>query len=443
MSIFTKYMKPTPHIEKIQDPKRVKTDYRYWRLRILYASFIGYAIYYFTRGTLALSMPELKRLGYDEVHLGWMISAFQVAYGISKFVSGILADRANPRYFMAFGLMMTGVVTIFFGLTTSSILFIVLWTLNGWFQGYGSAPCHRLLTHWYSTRERGRWWSLWNTSHNVGAAIIPLIGAYLLLNYGWESVMIVPGIIAIITSFYLINRLRDTPQSLGLPPIEVFRGESPMFKGKECELSYREILFSFVLKNKWMWFLALTYFMVYVIRWTISHWAFYFLVEARDFDAWAGARCLLWYEVGGFLGGISAGWLSDLAFKGKRAPVNLIYFLALIPCIYGFSILAIQSDNILAIQVIIGLTGFFVFGPQMLLAVHAAEVSHKKAAATAVGFLGIIAYVGAASTGGPLSYIVKHAGWEAVFTLMGVCAIVGAISVIPLFYAKDQRSLKK
>ena len=187
MGTLSTYFKPEPHQPLIEDKGKRERLFKYWRWRILYTTFIGYAVYYFTRGTLPLVLPELKNMGYDEVYLGWMLTAFQLFYGVSKFTNGVWADKANPRYFMAIGLMMTGVVSIFFGLSMSIWAFMIFWTLNGWFQGCGSAPCHKLLTHWYRTSERGRWWSVWNTSHNVGAALLPILGVVLLSNWGWQA----------------------------------------------------------------------------------------------------------------------------------------------------------------------------------------------------------------------------------------------------------------
>lgn len=443
MSFFLDYFKPAPHIPPIKEPHEQNKQYYYWRIRILYTMFIGYGVYYFTRGTLAISMPQLKQMGYDEVYLGWLITFFQVSYGISKFVNGLIADRANPRFFMALGLVLSGLVSIAFGMTNSIICFLFFWTLNGWFQGFGSAPCHRLLSHWYSPRERGRWWSVWNTSHNAGAAILPLMGAYLLIEYGWQSVMIVPGVIAIFIGLFLVQHLRDTPQSLGLPPVEVFRNdhkESIPSSGVEKEFSYKEILWKHVLSNKWIWILSVSYFMVYVIRWTISHWAFYFLVESRGYAVWDAAKCIGWYEIGGFIGGIAAGWLSDISFKGNRTIVNLLFFSGLIPSLYAFSNLTATFPHPVLTQTLMGLIGFFIFGPQMLLAVHSVEITHKKASATAVGFLGIIAYLGSAITGGPLGYLVQHCGWQYVFVLLEVCACIGIISTMSLFFMKKTRS---
>ena len=217
MSAFIDLFKPAPHQEEIEDQAEVKELYKYWRIRIFYSMVVGYALYYFTRKSFTFAMPGLMEdLNLDYGQLGMLGSILSITYGVSKFGSGILSDRSNPRYFMAFGLIMTGLFNIFFGMSSSLFMFALFWGLNGWFQGFGWAPCARFLTHWYSQSERGSWWSSWNVSHNLGAALIPwIVGAclqYPLMGIaGWRCAMYVPGVLCIMGGLYLINRLRDHP----------------------------------------------------------------------------------------------------------------------------------------------------------------------------------------------------------------------------------------
>lgn len=87
--------------------------------------------------------------------IGLLATLFYITYGVSKFVSGIVSDRSNARYFMGIGLIATGIINILFGFSTSLWAFAVLWVLNAFFQGWGSPVCARLLTAWYSRTERG------------------------------------------------------------------------------------------------------------------------------------------------------------------------------------------------------------------------------------------------------------------------------------------------
>jgi MFS transporter, OPA family, sugar phosphate sensor protein UhpC len=273
------FLRPAPHAEEIKDEQVIKKEYKYWRLRVFYSMYVGYVFYYFTRKSFTFAMPSMmQELGLQISDLGILSSILSITYGMSKFLSGILSDRANPRYFMAFGLILTGAFNIFFGFSSSILLFAVFWGLNGWFQGWGWPPCARLLTHWYSQKERGTWWGIWNSSHSVGGAVIPLIAAFCAQAWGWRYAMYVPGIMCIGVGLFLINRLRDTPQSLGLPSIEKYNNDYPASKHTdENELSLKEMLFKYVLNNKYIWILAISYFFVYIIRQAINDWGAIFL----------------------------------------------------------------------------------------------------------------------------------------------------------------------
>jgi OPA family sugar phosphate sensor protein UhpC-like MFS transporter len=441
VNILTKIFNPAPYIEEIQDKEQVKTDYQFWRIRILYSTFIGYALYYFTRKSFTFAMPGLiEDLGYDKGQLGLLASILSITYGVSKFASGIISDRSNPRYFMALGLFLTGVCNIMFGMSSSLLMFAIFWGLNGWFQGFGWPPCARFLTHWYSQSERGSWWATWNVSHNVGAFIIPWIVGGCLHYYGWRYAMFVPGTICIMGSLFLINRLRDTPQSLGLPPIEKFRndygGKTEEEVRNETELTSKEILVKYVLKNPYIWMLAAAYFFVYIVRTGVNDWTALYLLETKGYSRIGANGCVSLFEVGGFFGSLSAGWSSDKLFQARRGPVNVIYATCMLISLTLFW--QVPAGYPWLDSLAMFLTGFSIFGPQMLIGMAAAELSHKKAAATSTGFTGSFAYLGAATAGYPLGKITQIWGWHGFFMGMIACCLISALLLIPMWNIKDR-----
>ncbi len=433
-----KYLKPDPFIEEITDPEEIKQKYKYWRIRTLYAMFIGYAFYYFTRKSFTFAMPGLvEDLGFEKTDLGLLGSVFAITYGISKFASGVLADRSNPRYFMAIGLLLTGVFNIFFGFSSSLIMFALFWGLNGWFQGFGWPPCARLLTHWYSQSERGSWWAIWNMSHNVGAFLIPWIVGLLMHYFNWRYALYIPGVICIAGSFFLINRLRDTPQSLGLPAIEKFRndyGNSAQQRENERELSTREILVECVLKNKYIWLLAFAYFFVYVVRTGINDWTALYLREMKEYSRLAASGNVSFFEVGGIFGSLFAGWSSDRLFNANRGPVNVLFSIGIFLSIFAFWLIPIGYPILDACAIF--MIGFTVFGPQMLIGMAAAELAHKKAAATATGFAGYFAYMGSAVAGYPVGAVTQYLGWSGFFWFMLICCVIATVFLTPMWTKK-------
>lgn len=433
------FFKPPAHIAEIKDSAKVKKEYNYWRFRIFYAMFTGYVFYYFTRKSFTFAMPALMSdLGLNKAQLGLVGSIIYITYGLSKFVSGVMSDQANPRYFMAIGLIITGVTNIFFGFSSSLLLFAVFWGINGWFQGWGWPPCARLLRHWYSQSERGVWWGIWSTSHNVGGFLIPILVSFCVQYWGWRYALFVPGILCIVMGLLLMNRLRDTPQSLGLPPIEKFREDYPDSKDKseqvEKELTTREILFQYVLNNKWIWMLAVASFFVYVIRMAVGDWSSMYLIETKCYSLTKGNSCASMFEIGGLFGMLLAGWLSDTVFAGRRGPMNVLFSVGILVSVLFLWLFS--NMGVCFYGGVLFVIGFFLFGPQMLIGLAAVELAHKKAAGTASGFAGWFAYFGAAAAGYPIGKTLEEFGWNGFFAVILVCCVITILLFLPMWNAK-------
>lgn len=174
------------------------------------------------------------------------------------------------------------------------------------FRGFGSPVCARLLTAWYSRTERGGWWALWNTAHNVGGALIPLVIAAVALHYGWRVGMMVAGLLAIGVGMVLCWRLRDRPQAIGLPPVGDWRHDALEVAQQQegAGLSRKEILAKYVLLNPYIWLLSLCYVLVYVVRAAINDWGNLYMSETLGVDLVTANTAVSMFE----LGDLSARW---------------------------------------------------------------------------------------------------------------------------------------
>ncbi|MDN3505105.1 MAG: phosphoglycerate transporter protein PgtP [Rhabdochlamydiaceae bacterium] len=432
--------KAASHVNLIEDKDEVRKKYRYWRLRIFFGMYIGYAFFYLSRKSLTYILPVLMTsFNWTMADVGLFGSILYITYGLSKFLSGIIGDKSNPRYFMSIGLLMTGVLNVVFGASSSFLLFAFIWGLNGIFQGWGWPPCARLLTHWYHQSERGAWWGVWNTSHNVGGLIILWLAPPISIMLGWRAAMYLPGVICILGGFFLLFCLRDTPQSLGLPPIEkrnqVDDGIDVEKIAPEKELSTKEILFKYVLKNKFIWTLAVAYFFIYVIRTAVNDWGLLFLINVKGLSHLKAGIALGLFEIGGLCGSLVAGVMSDRVYNGRRGPVNVIYSASVI---FALALVwFIPNASFWLASTSIFIIGFLIFGPQMLIGMAAAELSHKKAAGTATGFAGWFGYAGAAAGAYPFGLIATKWGWQGFFIGLAAAALLSVLILIPLWSIKS------
>ncbi|EAX47275.1 glycerol-3-phosphate transporter [Thermosinus carboxydivorans Nor1] len=420
------FFEPAPHIPRLPDAEVAKL-YPKYRLQVFMSIFIGYATYYLTRSNFPMAAPHLIRnLGFTTADIGNVRAALGLAYGLSKFVMATWSDRSNPRYFMAAGLFLSGVVNLFFPLTTSVTIMFILMFLNGWFQGMGWPPSGRTMTHWFSVSERGTKMAIWNCAHNIGGGIIAPICIWALFSFGWQGMFYVPAVIAIAISFFIIATLRDTPQSVGLPPIEEYKNDYPVAaKGidAEKELSVKEILFKYVLNNKYVWTIAIANAFVYCVRYGVVDWAPTYLMHMKQLSVKNAGWGYFIYEYAGIPGTLLAGWLSDKYFRGRRSPVSFIYMIAVLAAVFVYW--KNPAGNPLVDIIALATIGFLIYGPVMLIGVSALDMVPKKAAGTAAGFTGLFGYLfGTVGASSGIGYAVKAFGWDAGFyILIGSCLL--------------------
>ena len=310
------YFSPDPPIERLSE-EQIPKQYKQNRWRVLEASFLGYAAFYLVRNNLSTVAKEMgSALHYDYSMIGDILAISAISYGVGKFLMGALSDRSNPRKFMAFGLLLSAILNFSFGATNSFPIHLFLWALNGFVQGMGWPPCGRTIGHWFSLKERGSVFAIWNIAHNIGGGVAGMLAAFAVTQFGgWNAAFYFPGVIAAIGSIYLFFRLKDTPQSVGLPSIEEYSGsytdEEKINGVVEKELSYRELFVDNILKNKMLWLFAVANLFVYIVRYSMLDWGPTYLREMKHATLSSGGLSILILEFGGIPSTILMGWLSD------------------------------------------------------------------------------------------------------------------------------------
>lgn len=425
MSRFLNALRAQPDIaDRISDVTEIDRRYRYWRVRILATSIVGYALFYFVRTNISVALPAIgKDLHYSKEDLGIILSVGGVTYGISKFVNGFLGDHSNPRYFMAIGLLAAAAMNIFFGYSSALLMLAAFWFLNNWAQGMGFPPCARNMGYWFSPRERSSTFGIWHTSHMIGAALISVLTGYLVKYFGWRSCFYVPAALAVFGAIIILIFLRDTPGSLGLPPVEIYKGEETPQQLEEETLSqesYWHVVVEYIFKNPYMWLISFANLLVYILRYAQLSWGPTFLQETKGMSSVASGWLLFGSEMSGMIGALVAGFLADRLFRGRAGRVCVIAMFLMIGVIYAFWH-APRSYPIIAGALFLTM-GFLIYVPQMLIAAMAMNLGTKRASAAAVGLTGIIGYASTIVSGWGVGDLVDRHGWPAAFILMIGCA---------------------
>jgi OPA family glycerol-3-phosphate transporter-like MFS transporter len=421
--------------------EQVDPLYRRRRRQVFAGIFVGYAAYYLVRNNLALAIPDVLAAHpeYSKAALGTALTGLSIAYGLSKFLMGSVSDRSNPKTFLPLGLLLSSAVMaacgLFKAVYTSLFALVMLQTLNGWVQGMGWPPCGKTMVHWFSTRERGLVVSGWNTAHNIGGALVAnlaLVGVTLF--HDWGAKFYFNALVASAAAIGVYFLLQDTPQSCGLPPVEQYKDDYPdgYSDAHERTLGFRSIFLEHVLPNGHLWAIAVANAFVYFVRYGVVNWIPTYLETAKGFSFKESSIAWSLYEYAAIPGTIACGWISDRWFKGRRAPATILFMGLTLMAVVAYWLnlkgpLWVDYASLIAI-------GFLIYGPIMIIGLHALDLVPKKAAGTAAGFTGFFGYVfGSAIAGTGVGWIADHWGWNGVFaTMVACCLLTIAFSALTL-----------
>lgn len=422
--------------------------FQYWRFRTLYSIMFGFTFYYILRNNFSFFIkiaPDQFSCSKDD--LSKILSYGVIIYGTCKFLCGMLVDRFSARYILSCGLLMSGITNILIGLAPSIastpkhaiILIVVFYYINQLFQSAGAPPCTKLLTHWFSSRERGSRWALWSSCQNIGSAIIFLLAAPIIHMFGWTYLFFIPGVFAILASFFVFSRLRDTPESLDLPSIEQYDGTCVANSAtnntdgmkNDHQIGIIKILYT-ALNNKMVWLIAASNFCLYFCKNFFEKFGALFLHDYLKFKDGAISAAMTSVEIAGIFGGMFAGVVSDRFFKGNRAQVSIFYFAMIFVTLLIFS--AQNESSNLIIFVAMFMIGFFLFGSQVLTGVFSTDISDKRVSATANAFVGILGNLGAAIGLRICGFYSTHYGWHSVFKALLYVAFCGVMCFVATYY---------
>jgi len=417
----------------------IQKKFNKFKMESLLGVFIGYAAYYLVRNNFIFSTPYLKsELALSTTEIGMLSSCMLITYGLSKGFMSMLADKSNPKYFMATGLLLCILVNIAMGFSTSFYLFVLLVILLGLCQGMGVGPSIITVGHWFSRSERGRASTTWNVSHNLGGGLVsPLVGAALafLGTEHWRiAAYIVPAMTALVCVGLVLFLVKRRPAEEGLPTVEeMTHEESVSTKAlqaaaeKPKDLTAFQIFYRYVFKNKNSWYLVLIDIFTYMVRFGMITWIPLYLLTEKGLSRQEMGISFMLFEWAAIPSTLIAGWLVDKYFKGRVMLLPISCLVVVFLCVFGY----MQSNSVVAITIFSTITGCLIYIPQSMVAVQAMEVIPSFALGSAVGLRGLMSYLVGSSMGTTLfGFVVDHWGWDSGFYLI----MFGVISCLCACY---------
>ena len=405
---FFKTSAPKP-LRADLDEAGQKKYHRSLALQSFIAGTLGYSLYYVCRTSLnVMKKPILDSGMLDATQLGIIGSALLFAYAIGKFVNGFLADHSNIKRFMATGLLVSTLANLTMGIiglfgsnnafigeamipsTVVFFIFATMWGINGWSQSMGAAPAIIALSRWFPLSRRGTFYGFFSASHNIGEWLSFIFVGSIVAVSGWQWGFFGAAIAGAIGIVIILFLMHDTPESKGLPSIEVLTGEKVEVKKKDESAGEAQKL---ALRTPAVWILALASAFMYISRYSLNSWGILFLQEEKGFELADATFIISINALLGIVGTVLAGWMSDVLFKGDRkmpafvSGIMLSISYALF--VYGGNEYWVNILSMVLFGIAIGVLIAFLGG---LMAI---DVVPRKATGAALGIVGCASYIAA------------------------------------------------
>ncbi|PKU34439.1 sugar phosphate exchanger hypothetical protein [Limosa lapponica baueri] len=406
---------------------------------------------------------------YKEL-FGALDNAFLVAYAVGMFISGIFGERLPLRYYLSGGMVLSGLFTALFGLGyfwDIHVLwyFIIVQVCNGLVQTTGWPAVVACVGNWFGKGKRGLIMGIWNSHTSVGNILGSLI-AGVWVSSAWGLSFIVPGIIiatvGIICFFFLVEYPEDVGCSPPLhhvrvtsnekDPEAVTSNEGPLSisgqSSADCSNSSKEpveepeaISFLGALQIPGVVEFSLCLLFAKLVSYTFLYWLPLYIVNVAHFSAKEAGDLSTLFDVGGILGGIFAGLISD--YTGGRATTCCVMLVIAAPMLFLYNHVG-QNGIGTSIAMLI-VCGALVNGPYALittavsadLGTHESLKGNAKALSTVTAIIDGTGSIGAA-LGPLLAGLISPTGWNNVFYML-IAADVLACLLLARVVVKEVR----
>ena len=419
-----------------------------WQMRAFWSAGIFYLFYYFCKYNFGAAIPGMQEeFGFTDKTVGWVLTAFLWVYALGQFINGFLGDRYGPKRILIFGALGGIIVNVIFAFggriagyvgLGSLTVFIVLWSLNGYFSSMGWAPLCRILYNWFPENRWGTWMGWANFLCYFGAFLVFPITTFTIQHWGWRAAFIISPafLFAMMVVFLFLGK--SSPQDAGL---ETEWDERQDTEKPARRTGAREYWLAFTngrMNISYLCGVGLNFVRWGLLSWGVKIFAAPVAEGGFGLDLMTAGWVTAMASLGGAIISVLLGIISDRVFKGVRwqtitiaslTSAAFIFFIAQGAPILSISILGVRVGLfLLFIAMFFG--GGLIQGAQTPLFNLPGDILGKEMGGTGAGIMDGWLYLGAAFAGFFLGGILDNYGLTQGLMLMAAVSVVSGLLAI-------------
>ena len=409
---------------------------------------LTYASLYMGRYNFNVYRAHARELhGLTDVQVGTIATAGFWVYAASLLVNGPIAEKFGGRRAILVGVVGSSLANLAIALfmrrqasPNDVVLGLsILYGANMYFQSFGAISVVKVNSAWFHWRERGLIGGVFGSMISLGYYFALGIGGLVYAHLSPSALFLVPSGVLLVMLFVDIALVRDRPSDTGHDDIDTGEDADEQASGGARaghEPSLGDIVLR-VLTNPVLVLLAVAELCTGVVRQGLLLHYGRFL---RDVHGVSESATPVLYQVislgitvGGILGALLCGVLSDRVFGSRRAPVAFLFYVGQVLALVALGLAA----SPLAAAALVGFSCMWIFGVHGILSGTASmDFGGRRAAATAAGLLDGVQYVGSGLAGVGLGALLDRYHWSIWPYVLVPFSIVGGALMLRLWNAR-------
>jgi len=396
--------------------------------RILLLVMFCYLFFYLGRQNFGFAAKGMQAaLGLSSAAVGMFSGVLLIGYGLGQSINGNLSDRFGARRMVAIGAVLSVLLNWGVSFCTSFPLALALWGANGCAQSTAWPALSRTLANWWPRQERGKAIGFYLLAAGASSSLTFLLCILVTETLDWRWIFRLPVLLILVGSTIFVLYGRNRPEDRGFAPLPPELADDPV--GALHETSWQR--YGRVLGNGAFLWACVSIGCESIARYGLLTWVPVYYLGADWRQNPAGLWITLALPMGMATGALTAGLIADRWFPEKRSRVVLV-FLG-VAALTTALLTQVSTYHPLAAILLLGVSGFLVYGPQSTYWALCPELVGRERSGTATGLMDASAYGFAALGQVIIGWVIDRTHTTtSAFGVIALCCAVGALTIIPV-----------
>ena len=417
---------------------------------ILALCFVTVAMDGFDTAIIGFIASDLvQEWGVQKSDLGPVMSAALVGLAVGALTAGPMADRIGRKKVLVLSILVFGGFSLITAFATSLTQLTVLRFLTGLGLGAAMPNAATLMSEYAPERRRALLVNLMFVGFPIGSSMGGFISAWMIPHYGWQSVLVLGGVMPLALAVALIFLLPESARYLAVKNRSqqqignILRHiaalpENTHFVLQEAGQVKEQSALGVIFSPRYLVgtiMLCLTYFMGLLIFYLLTSWLPLLIRETGATLSQASIITAL-FPLGGGIGVLVLGALMDKINPNKVVAVGYL-LTGIFVCLVGFS-----TSNLVLMGVMVFIAGTIMNGAQSSMPALAAGFYPTQGRATGVAWmLGLGRFGGILGAFSGAFLMQAELSFKTIFALLAIPAVLSAIALMVKYAAgKNQQN---